>query len=61
MPVDAVGLVAIRPGHGDVDGVALLKAVPLLVAEHVEIESVELHEVLGDLACRIVERRILLG
>src|SRR5437016_2574112 len=41
VPVDAVGLMPVRPGDGDIGRVALLEAIPLLITEHIKIESVE--------------------
>ena len=46
--VDALGLVAVRPGHHDVLGMALTQPVPFLVGEHVEVQGVEDLEVLLD-------------
>src|ERR1039457_2102959 len=45
VPVDAVSDVSIWPVHGDVRGVALLQAIPLLVGEYVKVERVELGNV----------------
>src|ERR1044071_8280032 len=51
---ETVRVVSVRPGDGDVLGVTLLEAVPLLVAEDREIEGVERREVASDGLGRIV-------
>lgn len=38
---DAMRVVTVRPGYGDVCGMALLQAIPFLIAEHIEVERVE--------------------
>ena len=41
VPVDALGLMTIGPGHDDVCGMALLESIPFLIAEDIEVERVE--------------------
>jgi hypothetical protein len=55
VPIDAVRDVTVRPVNGDVLGVTLLQAIPLLVGEHIELERVELGNMrLGDRFSRFV-------
>jgi hypothetical protein len=62
VPVDAVSDVSIWPVHGDVRGVALLQAIPLLVGEYVEVERVELGNVrLGDLFRGFIAGELVVG
>jgi len=45
---DAFGFVTVRPRNDDAAGMAFAKAIPLLVAENIEIERVEYLEILLD-------------
>ena len=45
---DSLRFVAVGPMHDDVRGMALLQLVPLLIAEHVEVQVVERGDVPRD-------------